>query len=382
MRTLLLPVALLCLSCMMSSCNKQMTADDMPYVELDGHKFYGRTYLAEDLNPPPIAQRQHLKPAGFNTGGYWSERDYSFILASDIEQFYQASIALRLQILNNFYTHISGTNFNNAEFSNQYRLLLAPNVRAEVRKYAKATNRDNNLYMWQPFTPLPIASKIYVRYEITYDGDDWFSIKPMGDEQGVRLRVVLAGKNMKPVISELKNPAFDVNIGLGNSYSLGKGYTLKQKWEYGMFNNSKYNYSYWNYVADIIYRHCAAMKSGKNFISEAELLAFAEGIERKRGQFLQDFCAALSSADYTAQTFVQKYSDNLTTAFASALIETDKPTAATEDLPSGLQVVLYGKELRPLVVGLSDEALGISIHKDFDDHRDNLWYGISINKNK
>ena len=381
MKHTFLPI-LLGLAALCSSCNKQMTDNDMPYVEKDGRTFYGRSYLVEDLNPPPITQRQNFKPQSFYTAGYNSNTDYSFVLDSDLKQFYQAGIALRMKVLDNFYSQISGANFNNSDFSNQYRPLLAPNVRAEIRKYAKANHDGDDLYMWQPFTPLPIVSKIYVRYQITYEGDDWFSITPMGDDTGVRLRVVLAGKNMMPVITELKNPAFDVNIAITDSKGIGKGYTLKQKWEYGVFNNKGYNNTYWNYVANIVYNTCKGRKADKGFITEAELLAFADRIERKRAQFLQDFCADLTAPNYTAPTFVQKYSGNLTTAISNALIETDKPTAASETLPSGLQVVLYGKELRPLVVGLSDETLGIDIHKNFDVHRNNLWYGISINKDK
>ena len=336
---------------------------------------------AYDFNPPPIEQRQYDLPPGVKAR-HVNPYTYSFVLDSDLKQFYQAGIALRMKVLDNFYSQISGANFNNSDFSNQYRPLLAPNVRAEIRKYAKANHDGDDLYMWQPFTPLPIVSKIYVRYQITYEGDDWFSITPMGDDTGVRLRVVLAGKNMMPVITELNNPAFDVNIAITDSKGIGKGYTLKQEWEYGVFNNKGYNNTYWNYVANIVYNTCKGRKADKGFITEAELLAFADRIERKRAQFLQDFCADLTAPNYTAPTFVQKYSGNLTTAISSALIKTNKPTAASETLPSGLQVVLYGKELRPLVVGLSDETLGIDIHKNFDVHRNNLWYGISINKDK
>ena len=373
MKSSLLPI-LLCLAAFCASCSKQMTEEEMLNFRSDISTAY-------DFNPPPIEQRQYDLPPGVK-GRHVNPYTYSFVLDSDLKQFYQAGIDLRMKVLDNFYSQISGANFNNSDFSNQYRPLLAPNVRAEIRKYAKTNHDGDDLYMWQPFTPLPIVSKIYVRYQITYEGDDWFSITPMGDDTGVRLRVVLAGKNMMPVITELKNPAFDVNIAINGSKGIGKGYTLKQEWEYGVFNNKGYNNTYWNYVANIVYNTCNGHKADKGFITEAELLAFADRIERKRAQFLQDFCADLTAPNYTAPTFVQKYSGNLTTAISSALIETNKPTAASETLPSGLQVVLYGKELRPLVVGLSDETLGIDIHKNFDVHRNNLWYGISINKDK
>ena len=84
---------------------------------------------AYDFNPPPIEQRQYDLPPGVK-GWHVNPYTYSFVLDSDLKQFYQAGIALRMKVLDNFYSQISGANFNNSDFSNQYRPLLAPNVRA------------------------------------------------------------------------------------------------------------------------------------------------------------------------------------------------------------------------------------------------------------
>ncbi|MCH5178133.1 MAG: hypothetical protein J1F13_00505 [Prevotellaceae bacterium] len=398
---------LLCLAALLSSCHSN-TEDIVSHKHEAVYAYegmYTQTQFLPHKEDIPSVQtiNSNTLPAS-KTG----DEVYTFVLSNDIKQFYQASIVLRMKVLNNFYSDIAAGNFYNPDFARQYQPLLSPYIRKAVRQYAKAANPRNDIYAWQPFTPLPIASKIYTRYEITYDGDDWFSIKPIGDDTSVRLKVVLAGKEMHPVIAEISNPAFDINTGLGTSNNLGSGYTFNQDWEFGIFNNCKGNRNYWNYIAGIIYRHRAAGKSGNSFISEAELLAFADRIEQKREQFLQDFCADLTSTAYTAQTFSQKYDRNITRDVAKSCSESSQPLSllqmfapkdrkhytithidrdwygisSADSLNPDLkvQVVFYEREMRPLIVGLCNDALGIDSQSDFGLRRDAYVSGIQINK--
>lgn len=350
-----------------------------------------------DFNPPPM----RLHDYGYSDshpGVVSSYRQYNFVLGSDIEQFYKASIALRMAILNEFYTQLNMPRLNQQDFDKEYHSFLSPHIKSAAKGG------------WQIFKPQTANAKC----QITYEGDDWFSVKAMESDAEVRLRVVLTGKNLQPVVAEVDNPSLGIETGMGDNSNLGSGYDYKNEWEYGIFNNKKRNSGFKSYVADIIYRHCNGVDKSRSFITETELLAFADRIVQKRERLLKEFYADLTSSDFTKQSFSEKYDKVITGAVALAMESSNGKAVKTHpygrwapfepkdkasytlaydeqdwftvsdkksDKPDVyLQAVFYGKEMQPLIVGLYNEALNINVQQDFYTNRNSHTFGWELRK--
>lgn len=352
-----------------------------------------------DQTPPPM----RLHDYGYSDsypGVSSSYRHYNFVIGSDLEQFYKASVDLRMTILNDFYTQLNAQGFNLQTFEKEYHAFLSPHI--------KATSRG--LDRWMLFKPQEANTKC----QITYEGDDWFSVKALGGDAAVRLRVVLTGENLQPVIAEVENTRLGIKTGLAAGSDLGSGYTLTREWEYGIFNNKKRNNGFRNYVAGIIYHNCSKAKDGRSFITEQELLSFIESTEQKREQLLKDFYADLTAADFSDKSFSEKYDNIVTGAVANAMgsakgkaaksrtygkwtpfvpqdraiytlaydeqdwftVSGDK--AAKPDLY--MQAVFYGQEMRPLIVGLYNEALNVNVQQEFMTDRNSHTFGWELRK--
>ena len=350
-----------------------------------------------DFNPPPM----RLHDYGYSDtypGVVSSYRQYNFVIGSDIEQFYKASVALRMAILNDFYSQLNVQGFNPQDIYKEYHSFLSPHI--------KSAAKDD----WQMFKPQTANAKCLIAYE----GDDWFSVKYMESDAEVRLRVVLTGKNLQPVVAEVDNPSLGIKTGMGDNSDLGSGYVYKKEWDYGIFNNKKRNSEFKTYVANIIYRHCNGGDKSRSFITETELLAFADRIVQKRERLLKEFYADLTSSDFTKQSFSEKYDKMITGAVAFAMESASGKAAKTNpygrwapfepkdktsytlaydeqdwftvsdnkaDKPDVyLQAVFYGKEMRPLIVGLYNEALNINVQQEFYTNRNSRTFGWELRK--
>lgn len=352
-----------------------------------------------DQTPPPMRLHDYGYPDSY-PGVSSSYRHYNFVIGSDLEQFYKASVDLRMTILNDFYTQLNAQGFNLQTFEKEYHAFLSPHI--------KATSRG--LDRWMLFKPQEANAKC----QITYEGNDWFSVKALGGDATVSLRVVLTGENLQPVIAEVENTRLGIKTGMGESRDLGSGYVYKKEWEYGIFNNKKRNSGFKDYVANIIYRHCNGGDKSRSFITETELLAFADRIVQKREQLLKEFYADLTSSDFTKQSFSEKYDKMITGAVAFAMESASGKAAKTNpygrwapfepknktsytlaydeqdwftvsdnkaDKPDVyLQAVFYGKEMRPLIVGLYNEALNINVQQEFMTNRNSHTFGWELRK--
>ncbi len=350
-----------------------------------------------DFNPLPMRLHDYGYPDTY-PGVVSSYRQYNFVIGSDIEQFYKASIALRLTILKEFYSQLDVQGFDAQAFDKEFHSFLSPHIRS----VAKGD--------WQIL--LPQAAK--GEHVIAYEGDDWFAVKAMDDDAAVMLRVVLTGSNLQPVVAEVDNPGLGIKTGMGDSRDLGSGYAYKKEWEYGIFNNKKRNSGFKDYVANIIYRHCNDGDKSRSFITETELLAFADRIVQKREQLLKEFYADLTSSDFTKQSFSKKYDKMITGAVAFAMESANGKAAKTNpygrwapfepkdktsytlaydeqdwftvsdnkaDKPDVyLQAVFYGKEMRPLIVGLYNEALNVNVQQEFNTNRNSHTFGWELRK--
>lgn len=383
--------SIVCNFAILCSCNKSATYDAVEASRTN------TIPLLYEFSPPPM----RLHDYGYSDsypGVVSSYRHYNFVLGSDIEQFYKASIALRMAILNDFYSQLNVQGFNAQAFDKEYHSFLSPHVRS----VAKGD--------WQIFKPQAANAKC----QITYEGNDWFSVKPLDNDAAVKLRIVLTGEKLQPVVAEVDNPRLGIKTGMGESRDLGSGYAYKKEWEYGIFNNKKRNSGFKDYVANIIYHHCNGGDKSRSFITETELLAFADRIVQKREQLLKKFYADLTSSDFTKQSFSEKYDKMITGAVAFAMESASGKAAKTNpygrwapfepkdktsytlaydeqdwftisdnkaDKPDVyLQAVFYGKEMRPLIVGLYNEALNINVQQEFDTNRNSRTFGWELRK--
>ena len=309
---------------------------------------------------------------------------------------------MRMTVLNDFYSQLNSQQLDLEAFKKEYHGFLSPHIKAEAKAYG--------LDGWQTFKPQESKTKCL----ITYEGEDWFTVKALEGDDAVRLRVVLAGEKLQPVVAEVENPRLGIKSGLGGSNDLGSGYTFTREWEYGIFNNKKSNKGFKDYVASIIYSHCCEEDKGRSFIAEKELLAFVERVVQSREQLLKNFYADLTAADFSAQSFSEKYDNIVTGAVASAMNSTNRKAAKSH--PYGkwapfepkdktvytlahdeqdwftvsgdkankpdvyMQAVFYGQEMRPLIVGLYNEALNVNVQQEFNTDRNSHTFGWELRK--
>ena len=171
-------IALLC------SCSRSLT--DIGYSTSP----INTTVHVNSASAPPIGQSR-----GYVTqpGDYYL---YNFVSDVDMEYFYKSRVLIRAAIVQGLYAQMNAQDFKKKSFDKRYASLCSPEVLAAVKEW----RGDSNLGGWQIFKPYPGLDATKMKYEIVYDGDDWFSITPAGDDSKVRLRVVLAGKKLMAVI--------------------------------------------------------------------------------------------------------------------------------------------------------------------------------------
>ena len=270
--------------------------------------------------------------------------------------------------------------FQKKSFYKRYASLCSP----EVLKAVKEWKGDSNLGGWQIFKPYPGLDATKMKYEIAYDGDDWFSITPAGDDSKVRLRVVLAGKKLLPVVVEVDNPAFGVNVA--SSAKVGKGFDFGHGWIANGYGNYRRNEGYMSMLAGIIYDHCA--DKSRNIVTGDAILTFAKSMSQEQEQLLSGFYKDMAS--YNSASLSKKYKKWLYADVEKAIaanhreansalgkwqafgVGSTTPTvtyegsnwyrilgAADSTKDIHIQMVYLERDMRPMIIGLYNKPLGI-----------------------
>ncbi len=325
---------------------------------------------------------------------------YNFVTDNDIEYLYNSRIAMRLQLLSEFYSLFSNQKFNSENMRKEYLTLMSPHVKECAESYNLKNN--NPLGIWQIFKPYPGLDIPTARYLISYQDNDWFSIKQEGDDSEVRLRILLVGKHLRPVVAEIENPSFGIMASLEDGLNLGSGYSRKGNWENSTNGSYKRSESYNNYLASLVYKQCTD-KTKVNYVTEKDILLFADKLVDERKAFLRDMYALLSSnpgADNNRK-FEKICDETVSVPIRDALKEIHsannkdrskgiwKPIeprdknncqiaydknnwfkideAATDSLC--LQVVFYGRKLYPLITGICNKDYNLLIQQDYESNR-------------
>ena len=354
-------IALLC------SCSKSLT--DIGYSTSP----INTTVHVNSASAPPIGQSW-----GYVTqpGDYYL---YNFVSDVDMEYFYKSRVLIRAAIVQGLYAQMNAQDFKKKSFDKRYASLCSPEVLAAVKEW----KGDSNLGGWQIFKPYPGLDATKMKYEIVYDGDDWFSITPAGDDSKVRLRVVLAGKKLQPVVVEVDNPAFGVNIA--SSAKVGKGFDFGHGWIANGYGNYRRNEGYMSMLAGIIYDHCA--DKSRNIVTGDAILTFAKSMSQEQEQLLSGFYKDLAS--YNSASLSKKYKKWLYADVEKAITAhhhkansalgkwqafdvAEAPTvvyegsnwyrisgAADSTKDIHIQMVYLEHDMRPMIIGLYNKPLGI-----------------------
>lgn len=329
---------------------------------------------------------------------------YNFVTDNDIEHLYNSKIAMRLQLLSEFYSQFSSQKFNSDKMKKEYLALMSP----QVKECAESYNLHNNnpLGIWQVFKPYPGLDIPTTRYKISYQGNDWFSIKQEGDDFEVRLRILLVGKHLRPVVAEIENPSLGIIASLGAGLNLGCGYSRKGDWDISTVGPYQRSESYKNNLASIVYKYCTSNKTTKDYVTEKDILLFADKLVENKMSLLNDMYVFLSSASRAKTQYEKRVGKFLSVPVRKALEEVTytkskekhtigkwkpleprnknnyqivydkknwfKVTGDTIDSPDlYLQVVFYGRKLYPLITGICNKSYNLSIYQDFESNRSN-----------
>jgi hypothetical protein len=351
-------------------------------------------YSTYATNPGVHVQNKSSRIYPFANIGYvsFSGSDYylyNFVSDVDMEYFYKSRVLIRAAIVQGLYAQMNAQDFKKKSFDKRYASLCSPEVLAAVKEW----RGDSNLGGWQIFKPYPGLDATKMKYEIVYDGDDWFSITPAGDDSKVRLRVVLAGKKLQPVVVEVDNPAFGVNVA--SSTKVGKGFDFGHGWIANGYGNYRRSEGYMSMLAGIIYDHCA--DKSRNIVTGDAILTFAKSMSQEQEQLLSGFYKDLAS--YNSASLSKKYKkwlyadvektitanhrkDNSVIGKWQALdVGSTTPTVAyegrnwyhisdaadsTKDIH--VQMVYCDRDMRPMIIGLYNKPLGIEtgLHIDSD----------------
>lgn len=361
-------IALLC------SCSKSLT--DIGYSTSP----INTTVHVNSASAPPIGQSW-----GYVTqpGDYYL---YNFVSDVDMEYFYKSRVLIRAAIVQGLYAQMNAQDFKKKSFDKRYASLCSP----EVLKAVKEWKGDSNLGGWQIFKPYPGLDATKMKYEITYDGDDWFSITPAGDDSKVRLRVVLAGKKLQPVVVEVDNPAFGVNVA--SSTKVGKGFDFGHGWIANGYGNYRRSEGYMSMLAGIIYDHCA--DKSRNIVTGDAILTFAKSMSQEQEQLLSGFYKDLVS--YNSASLSKKYKKWLYADVEKAIAANHREAnsalgkwkafdvaetsnvvyegnnwyrisgAADTTKDIHIQMVYLDRDMRPMIIGLYNKPLGIETGLNID----------------
>ncbi|MBR4782483.1 MAG: hypothetical protein IK023_01170 [Bacteroidaceae bacterium] len=380
---------------MLASCSKSLT--DIGYstspintgVHVDN--YFANTGTA------PTNAFQNDGYVTFSGNDYYQ---YNFISDVDLEYFYKSRILIRAALLQAFYSKMNKQEFQKKAFDKQYASLCSPQVLEAV----KGWKGDSQLGGWQIFKPYPGLDAIKTKYELAYDGDDWFSITPAGDNSKVRLRVVLAGKKMLPVVVEVENPAFGISTG-DNGAKVGKGLDFGHGWIADGYGNYRRSEGYMTMLAGIIYDHCA--DKSRNIVTGDAVLRFAQSLSQEQERLLSGFYKDLANCDNSA--FAKKYKGWIYNDVEKALTSgkqqsADTPLGKWQAFDAGnkaptvayegrnwyrisgtadstkdirVQMVYCDRDMRPLIIGLCNPTRNIKtgINIDSDLGGPGLFWG-------
>ena len=370
-KNVLISVGVIALLC---SCSKSLT--DIGYSTSP----INTTVHVNSASAPPIGQSR-----GYVTqpGDYYL---YNFVSDVDMEYFYKSRVLIRAAIVQGLYAQMNAQDFKKKSFDKRYASLCSPEVLAAVKEW----RGDSNLGGWQIFKPYPGLDATKMKYEIVYDGDDWFSITPAGDDSKVRLRMVLAGKKLQPVVVEVDNPAFGVNVA--SSTKVGKGFDFGHGWIDNGYGNYRRSEGYMSMLAGIIYDHCA--DKSRNIVTGDAILTFAKSMSQEQEQLLSGFYKDLVS--YNSASLSKKYKKWLYADVEKAIAANHREAnsalgkwkafdvaetsnvvyegnnwyrisgAADSTKDIHVQMVYCDRDMRPMIIGLYNKPLGIETGLNID----------------
>ncbi|MCH5178132.1 MAG: hypothetical protein J1F13_00500 [Prevotellaceae bacterium] len=315
---------------------------------------------------------------------------YSFISDEDVRNLLAAHIYLRESILHDFYARMNTKDFSQVAFNNEFNSLCAPDILAVATNYAKQ-NPDNALGGWQIFKPMPGLNAIKAENDITYEGNDWFSITPKGDDTKVRLKVVMTPYKMRPVIVAVDNPAFGISATKQAESKLAKGYKNMKKFIYSPAYTFPRSKSYFATLSQKISRISDAAQRG--VVTEGDFSLFLNQTIKEREQMLTAFLNELSVKDINKHRLSRKYDNWLHADVNKAIIsaqenKSDKWNAfntgsntpnivyegnnwfrlsSDSDKAKDIQVqMILNKDGRtPIITGLVNPDAGIALGTDF-----------------
>lgn len=338
------------------------------------------------------------------SGGYVTHNKsyniYNAIADEDIDNLFKVYVNLRMEILRDFYSRMSARYFNKKDFDKEYACLCSPSVLQYASDFA-ASNKVGDIGGWQIFKPYPGFDAPEAQYKITYEGEDWFAVTPVGDNEKVRLRVVLAGKAMRPVITEVENLHFGVNATTASDANAGKGYESKQKWSRSTDNRYRRSNGYFDWLTSTVSSNCRT--KDRNFVTEASVVDFFKRTVQERQQLLYSLYKDLSSTEFDRKKFSRKYnpwiyadvekaihakSNNPKGKWQAFDVESDNVSVSYEgnnwfrisekaDTSKAVhvQMVYCGNKMQPMVIGLKNAVAGIDVGEDYntDRHAERGW---------
>lgn len=349
---------------------------------------------------------QTAVPDMHNPGPGYVTRDksyatYNIIADEDLENLFLVSVKIRMAALQKFYSDLKTGTFSKARFNKEYASLCSPAIKQRASSFATRNSDDGVLGGWQIFKPYPGLDSEDAQYKIAYESNDWFSVTPVGDSEYVRLKVVLTGRSMNPVIVEIDNPSFGIKTQFSDYQNIGKGYNFP--YEKALSANNTYqrsrNYYYW--LTETL-THTSSVK-GDNCLTDSTIIGFYKKSIIDREVLMTSFYDNLNSSDFNKKAFSKKYGSwiyydvdkniraskiydkksdfGLWNAFRSANKDVSISyegnnwfcISGKEQSDSvHVQLVACKNKMRPMIIGLKNNTANINIGEDLNTIRKDI----------
>lgn len=391
-----LPFLCACAVLLLTSCSKSLTdlGYESQFTSSSNDIWRPNTsYSTSSWSPVPSS--------GYFAGGFYTTHykfdSHKLITDANVDNLFKAHVNIKTQVLQNFYADMNTQTFAKTAFSKEYAPLCSPDILSATDRFA-FSNTGSAIGGWQIFKPMPGLDTKEAKYDIAYEGDDWFSITPAGDDTKVRLKVVLTPDKLRPIIVAVDNPAFGISVNQAANTDLGKGYPYTKKFILGLTITGLNIFSWLNKT----FARESGAKQGEA-ITQAHFEHFLQTNIAQREQLLSNFYSELRSPKFNKHKFSNKYTTWLNydidqTAYTSKdkkhnkrlgkwnaftadsdtqqiiyegddwfRLAVEQPdtslnTPSLQDIH--VRIVTFGRDKRPVIVGLFNPQTNISAGAD------------------
>lgn len=260
--------------------------DDYYFISI-----YPNAFGAPNYETKLVYNRPKAKHTIYNNSAFISEKD--------IMRYFWRHEDYRIEILDEMISNMYQDEFYAPAYDDLYNKLCSPKVKEQMSAFA-SNNPDNKLKGWQIFKPTLGADESMQRYNIRYEGNDWFSISNE-DAHTTRIKLVAVGPRLRPLIVGVKNPAFAIDMEDNNKKLRSKYKELTIRKPIARTFQETSDALWLAKVCEFIHTHHKKANPQSNIVTEQDFSNIITAIRTDGTQFIQEFFGKLADSDISAR---------------------------------------------------------------------------------